>query len=355
MSSTPPNDTSTEQAQPSSDLARLRTLRAWLERVDRGEDLDDAEWRELPRAYRHASSVVARLEASGQRPRLAAGAKRLVADAHRLIYRERQVSKLNPLQRLYRLYAQQCPRAIRSEWRLVCLSLVLVYGLALVSWFAVSRDLDLAPSLLDPGVVAGEIEQLQKARELGEPFRGNFTFGVEESPTTAVMLMLNNIRVSLMFFTSALIPPLYAYVLSSNSLMLGTYTAVAGHWGAAGEISSILWCHGVLEIQAIILSGVAGLVLARGIIRPGRWTRKHALKMETRRGLILIAPMFPMLILAGLIEGFISPHAPTPVRLSVALATGVLLLAWVLFAGREPQEGPPEDPRISLAGNPAQA
>lgn len=322
---------------PPSDLERLRRLRDLIEKAGTLRGLDDQEWLELPRAYRHASSVVARLETSRQRPRLAAGAKRLVAQAHRLIYSQRDLQRANLLSRAYELLAHECPRTIRSEWRLVSLSMGLMYGLALIAWFAVSNNLDLAPSLLDPGVVADEISQLRESRLHGEAFKGNFTFGVEESPNTAIMLMLNNIRVSLMFFGFALIPPLYAYLLSTNSLMLGTYTAVAGHWGAAGEISSILWCHGVLEIQAIILSGVAGLVMARGVLRPGPWTRRHALKLETKRGMVLLAPMFPMLILAGLIEAFISPHAPTPVRLSVAVLSGVLLLSWVLLGGRKGQ------------------
>ena len=138
----------------------------------------------------------------------------------------------------------------------------------------------------------------------------------------------------ILFFASALVPPLYVYVLGTNGLMLGTYTGVAGHWGEAGSISSILWCHGVLEIQAFILAGTAGLCLVRAWVRPGSWTRRYAMQLESKRALVLLAPVFPLLFVAGLIEGFVSPHAGLGVRLATAVATGGLLVLWAVFGGR---------------------
>ncbi len=318
-----------------SEVQLLKALRASVRRA-RSTGLvgwKDEDLLAFPRLYRHACALVARLEATGEDPRRAAEARHWIALAHGVLYTDRHEQRLPWPVRLARYYFRTVPRAIRSEWKLTSLSLALMYGLAALAYYAVSRDLDLAPSLLSPEMVSTEIEQL-RATEAGEPFRGNFTFGLGESPTTAGWLMLHNIGVSILFFGSALIPPLYLFILSTNALMLGTYTAVAGHWGQAGAISSILWCHGVLEIQAIVLSGTAGLVLVRGFVRPGPRTRRVALQLESKRALELLSAMFPMLVLAGLIEAFVSPHAPLPVRLSFAIGTGVLLFAWVLFSGR---------------------
>ncbi|MEQ1893327.1 MAG: stage II sporulation protein M [Planctomycetota bacterium] len=182
-------------------------------------------------------------------------------------------------------------------------------------------------------MVEQELEQLA-ALEDGQPFRGNFTFGLGESPVTASWIMLHNIGVGILFFASALVPPFYLYLIATNGLMLGTYTAVAGHHGQAGAISSILWTHGVLEIQALVLAGTAGLVLVRAFVRPGARTRALALTLESRRALAVFAPVFPLLVCAGLIEGFVSPHAPLPVRLAVAVTSAVALLGWAGFAGR---------------------
>lgn len=320
------------------ELGELRRLRRIVDRSGRPERLTERDVVDLPRLYRHACSVAARLEAAESHPRTVARVRQLVTRAHGLLFDARGEEKQDPWATLRQLLLVEAPRAVRSEWRLLALSFGLVYGLALVAWFAVSGDLDLAASLLSPAMVESEIAQL-RATENGESFRGNFTFGWGESPAAAGMVTLNNIGVGILFFASALIPPLYLYILARNALMLGTYTAVAGHWGQAGAISSILWCHGTLEIQAIVLAGTAGLCLVRAWIRPGPFTRRHALQHESRHALLLLAPTVPILIVAGLIEGFVSPHAPFAVRVAVGAVSGALLVAWALLGGRAPTAG----------------
>src|SRR5688572_17679114 len=243
------------------------------------------ELAEFPRLYRRACTLLARLEEEGDAPERAAELRRLVAAAHgRLLVNETrsaapQLRGRGGSARALAFVLCNGPRAVRAEWRLLTLSFALFYGVALVAWFGVSRDLDLAYSVLAPATVEKELEQLGALAE-GEPFRGNFTFGLGESPTTAGMLLLHNIGVGILFFASGLLPPLYALLLMTNGLMLGGYTAVAGHFGQAGAISSIVWTHGVLELQALVLVGTAGLVLVRAWVRPGAFTRAHALVRE---------------------------------------------------------------------------
>lgn len=315
-----------------SHLARLKRL---LERRRSGGGWSEAELLELPRLYRHACSLVARLQSTGEDPGLAGQARALVHRAHAVLYRQRGASLLSLSGRAVALFERECPRAIRAEWKLLALAFALVYGLAALAWAAVARDLDLAFSLLDRGVVEEEMRQLD-ALAAGEPFRGNFTFGFGQSPLTAGWIVLHNIGVGILFFASALVPPFYLYLVSSNGLMLGAYTGVAGHWHQAGAISSILWTHGVIEIQSLILVGTAGLVLVRAWVRPGPFSRRHALVRESRRAILLLAPVFPLLVVAGLIEGFVSPHASPVVRLAVSITSGILLVAWIALGGRRP-------------------
>ncbi len=316
------------------DLRRLRRLRALVRRARRGGNRwGDRELEEFPRLYRHACTTLARLEARADNPRLLSEVRRLVGDAHGIQYREQARGVANVAVGAVRLFLVDAPRAIRAEWRLFALSFGLIYGLAALSYYAVSRDLDLASSLLNPEMVETEIRQLEETAE-GEPFRGNFTFGLGESPTAAAWIMVHNMGVGVLFFAAALIPPLYLFLLATNGMMLGTYTAVAGHWGQAGAISSILWCHGVIEIQAFVLAGTAGLCLVRAWVRPGPWSRRHALLRESKTAWRILAPVFPLLFISGLIEGFVSPHAPLDVRLTVAVGTGLALVVWVLLCGR---------------------
>lgn len=289
---------------------------------------------ELPRLYRHASSLLARLETGEYDPESLARLKPVLLRAHSILYSDLDRPSSGLFARSLRFLLVDSPRAIRAEWKLVLATFAVFYGLALGSFLLVAGDLQLAYTLFSPAAVDAEIAQLRETED-GAPFRGNFTFGFGDSPGAAGAIMGNNMKVAVVFFALGLIPPLYLMAVGTNGLMLGTYTAVATHWGQAGAISSILWCHGVLELQAFVLAGTAGLLLMRAWVAPGPWSRRHAMRLESQRAWHLLAPVFPILVVAGLIEGFVSPHAPLPVRAAVAVLSGVLLALWIGLGGRQ--------------------
>lgn len=315
----------------------IRRLRALVAKAGGGLGaLTDVELVDLSRLYRYSASRVALHETRGDDASALEAARQATRAAHALLYRGIDAPREGWFKRVTRFYFEEVPRAVRSEWKLLLATFVLVYGLAAIAFFAVRHDLELAYALLDPQTVANEIAQLERL-EPGADFRGNFTFGPGESPITAGWIMAHNIGVSVVFFAAGLVPPLYVIFLAVNGLMLGTYIGVASHWNQAGEINSILWCHGTLEIQAILLAAAGGLVLARAWIAPGPWTRGHAMALESKRAWRLLAAMFPMLVCAGLIEGFVSPHAGLELRLLVAGLSLLVMIAWFGFAGREPR------------------
>lgn len=319
--------------------ARLAQLRSRLEQVRRNglRSLSDAQLREFPALYRYSATRLARERTRGDDPRASEAWADATRRAHHVLYEARSGTGrdrwLGLPARLFRLWFDECPRAIRAEWRILLASLVTFHGLATLSYFLVARDLDLAPTLLRPEMVAAEIEQLRATAE-GEPFRGNFTFGWSQSAATAGMLIAHNVSVATFIFGAALLPPLYALLLGLNALMVGTYLGVASHWGQAGNIASILMCHGTLELHALALAGGAGWVMARGLLRPGPWTRSHALQLEGARAARIFAGVPLMLVAAGWIEAYVSPHAPEGVRLAFAFGSGLLLIAWVGLGGR---------------------
>ena len=231
------------------------------------------------------------------------------------------------------------PRSLGAALLLLALSFTLVYGIAAVGFVAVANDIDRAYDLFDSSAVANEVAQLESLEE-GEDFQGNFTFGLGESPGTAGWILAHNMGVGLLFFGAGLLPPLFLLLIMTNGLMLGVYTAVAWHYGQAAEISSILWCHGVIEIQCFVLASCAGMVMLRAFLAPGPYGRVHAMARSSAHAWGLFAPTFPLLFCAGLIEGFVSPHAPLAVRLATAIGTGVLLILWAGFSGREPSASP---------------
>ena len=87
--------------------------------------------------------------------------------------------------------------------------------------------------------------------------------------------------------------------------------------------------HGLLELVAICVAGAAGLHLAVAILLPGALTRREALVARGRRALTLVAGATVMLVVAGLLEGYVSPLVfPLSQKLWITVGTAVALVGW---------------------------
>ena len=88
-------------------------------------------------------------------------------------------------------------------------------------------------------------------------------------------------------------------------------------------------------MSVIFLAGGCGLYMGDALLRPGLLSRKQALVQRARVSVQLILGCTPLLVVAGLIEGFISPSAlPWPVKLTVGVGTGAALYWYWLRVGR---------------------
>jgi uncharacterized membrane protein SpoIIM required for sporulation len=67
--------------------------------------------------------------------------------------------------------------------------------------------------------------------------------------------------------------------------------------------------HGTLELSMIVLSGCAGLALARGLLFPGTYKRSEALLMSARHGIKMMIAVSVFLVIASLIESFATRYS----------------------------------------------
>lgn len=161
---------------------------------------------------------------------------------------------------------------------------------------------------------------------------------IHERPFASSFIMRNNIQVAFLAFGSGVLaglPTLWIMIL--NGLMIGGITGLTAHHGVGFELWTFVIGHGVVELSVIFIAGGSGLMLGWAIIRPGLLSRRDALTIAARRAVRLVVGCVPLLIMAGLIEGFVSPaeNVPWPVKWGVGLGTGVLLYSYLFLAGRE--------------------
>jgi len=131
-----------------------------------------------------------------------------------------------------------------------------------------------------------------------------------------------------------------ALILVSNGANLG---AAFGFFAAVGKLPLLLGLlapHGLIELTSVVIAGAAGLRLGWTVIDPGDRPRRTALAAEARRSIVLVFGVAATLLVAGIIEGFVTGSAlPTAVRVGIGIAVEVafLLYAWTFRHGQTPE------------------
>jgi uncharacterized membrane protein SpoIIM required for sporulation len=313
---------------------RWERLDRLLNRAERGGlgALSVDEVRELGRLYRQVAIDLSRARAEQAHPEQIGRLNRLAARAHGQIYRSRRLD----LRPIVSFLLTGYPRLVRRHaTTLLCAGGVFLAA-ALASFVAVVNEPNLAYSLFDEDVV--EYENLRLEHQHGE-YRGNFTFDVKDSSFMAVLIIANNIFVSMRIFAfGALLGLPCLYLLLYNGRMLGTLEGLVFNHGFFRDFNALILTHGVLELTAICISGGGGLLLARAIIAPGRHTRRDALKAVAGDAFGLLAGATAMLVAAGVIEAYVTPHFSQTVRWSVAGGSAAFLIVYFGFVGRGRRE-----------------
>jgi len=152
-------------------------------------------------------------------------------------------------------------------------------------------------------------------------------------------VLVNNIRVSLAAFALGLtFGTGTALLVGFNGVLLGGVSGLAIASGNADLLVAAVAGHGVLELSCIVVGAGAGLSLARAMLRPGTMTRRGALAIEGLPAFNIAAATAPWLILAGLVEGYVSRVGLGPVPTTIiGLALGGLFWGLYIWRGWMPQ------------------
>ena len=286
--------------------------------------LTPADLGDLGRLYRVATSDLAIAQRDFPGQRVTVYLNGLVARAHAVIYRS------EPLQgrRIVRFYRATLPQLYRHLLPYTKLAFALFVIPALLGFFTVWRTPDLVYTYLGQ-----DIRPLVQEVERGKLWTD---IPPQERSGTSAVILTNNIQVMFLTFAGGMTAGLLTlWVLLMNGLNIGAVFGLLQAHGLSHGLAAFVVAHGFIELSVIFLAGGCGLYMADGLLRPGLLTRREALVQRAQLAVRLILGCVPLLILAGLIEGFISPSGlPWPLKLAVGLSSGLLLYLYWLRAGR---------------------
>ncbi|WP_227978971.1 stage II sporulation protein M [Nocardia spumae] len=284
--------------------------------------LTGAEVDEFVALYRRSSQQLARLQSHSPDPELINGLSAVLARARGRLLGARS----DTWSQIGYFFTHRFPAAVYRAWLWWAgvAGAFLVVATSIGIWVSGS-----ATARKTLGIPAN-------AESLTAP-GGRFESYYSEHPhdAFAAQVWTNNAWVSaIALFTGILILPA-AYLLFMNALNVGVSAGLMADAGRLESFFGFLLPHGMLELTAVFVAGGAGLKLGWTLIDPGRAPRAEALARQGRATAAIALGLVGVLLVSGLIEGFITPSGwPAPVRIGIGLVAELGFLAYVFGPGR---------------------
>jgi uncharacterized membrane protein SpoIIM required for sporulation len=276
------------------------------------KSLSRSDLQELSLLYRQTAADLAAIREDPGSVHFARYINQLLVRAHNTIY---SGSKASP-KAILAFFWETYPAAFRRNAKHCLLATVIFAVAGLVGAVLTYQNPDFKVKLLGPQMV----ETIEK-REMWT----HSIVGIK--PLASSAIMTNNMSVGFMTFALGITAGLGTiYMMAFNGLLIGVIGMACWLSGMSVQLWSFVAPHGVLELPAIFIAGGAGLRIAQGLLFPGLLPRRDSLAQAGVEAVQLVLGTIPILIVAGLIEAFVSPTGlAVPLKFSMAAALFVLL------------------------------
>ena len=288
-------------------------------------NLTHPELQELALLYRQTASDLATIREDASSRSLAHYLNQLLGRAHNLIYMGRRSRPSG----IIKFYRETFPQIFHDTFAYTMTAFAIFWALAGAGAMLAVMNPGFQRYLLGTAMM----ETIEK--------RQMWTHSVVSiKPLASSAIMTNNLSVSFTTFALGMTAGIgTVFELMFNGLLLGVVGAACWEAGMSQQLWSFVVPHGVIELPAIFIAGGAGLLLAKGLLFPGTLPRRASLVREGGRAVRLVLGIIPMLIVAGTIEGFISP-SELPISVKFGVGAGMFCLLLLYVKRKVPRKAP---------------
>ncbi|WP_413375319.1 stage II sporulation protein M [Alkalihalobacillus sp. 1P02AB] len=241
----------------------------------------------------------------------------LVSKAHNLLYKD-QVSSWKQIQYFF---TTKFVRLLTEQWHMVFIAMFLFFLGGLGGFAVVATD-----SLYIYSILPADVAQAVRPEQLGAGH------DQVDSALMSTTILTNNIQVAFLAFAGGVtFGLLTAYILIYNGILVGALAGLFWHYNMTYEFWAYIVPHGIIELVAIFIAGGAGLLMGYKLFVPGPYSRVYQLKEQGKRSVQLLLGTIPLFVIAGFIEGYITPgDFSLEVKYAVAFITLIGLILYVI-------------------------
>jgi uncharacterized membrane protein SpoIIM required for sporulation len=309
--------------------------------------LSEEQLWELPGLYRRAMSDLSLLRSQGAHPSEIQQLSNLCNRAHAVIYAG-TARKRGP--GFWQYVGRELPIAVRRNTRYIFAAVAVTVLFSIIGWVHALISPGHIDAILGPETIR-EYESSLRHAEAQSDLRLAAQIPEEERSFSAFYITVNNIKVSVNAFASGIlggVPTLM--ILAFNGYFLGTIAFLYFNTTPGIDVNLPMYFlagvapHGAIELPAIFVAGAAGMLLGFSWVFPGGRSRGEALRDAARDAFKLLMTCALTLLVAGAIEGFVTPlYPPTGLTLNswfvakIIFGSAVFLcwLAWLMLGGRK--------------------
>lgn len=241
------------------------------------------------------------------------------------IYKTKRIEQ----NRFSKFFKTEVPQLMYHYRRYLLYSTLFFFFFVLIGAISARYDHEFVKLVLGEDYVNMTLENIEKGNAVA-------VYGKNSNWGTATVIIFNNLKVSASLYLYGVFGGVGTLIsLLYNGIMVGSFQYFFYEQGVLEDSVRGIWMHGAFEIFSIVIVGMAGLVLGTSVLFPKSYSRFDSFKKGFRDSFKIFLSTLPFIILAGIIEGFITRYAlqlPKFINwLTIFVSLGIIVYYYAIY------------------------